>query len=134
MVQSEQRFFIQPQLYIQRVYGERNEAAECIVLKDGAAMEWTKENMIKALSEKAAESRKKAVGEIDTIGQTPGKHPATHILNAEYGLAQYHAYLELLFELDAIDEYVKCSEDGKENAHRILQMVDQQFYKGVKNG
>lgn len=89
-------------------------------------MEWTKESMIEVLTEKARESVKNGINEIDTIGQNPNKQKITHIINAEYHLAQYHAYMNLLEELD-MNKFVELADETETARDQILEFVDQLY-------
>lgn len=89
-------------------------------------MEWTKENIIEVLTEKARESVKNGINEIETIGQNPNKQKITYMINAEYHLAQYHAYMNLLEELD-MNRFVELADETETARDQILGFVDQLY-------
>lgn len=51
----------------------------------------------------------------------------TKILNVEHSIGKYHAYMEILSELD-IDEFVKVSQDTKQQVEEMMKFVEK-IYK-----
>lgn len=47
----------------------------------------------------------------------------TNILNAEYHMGKFHAYMELIEEI-SLDKYVEIGEKTKETRQTILEAID----------
>jgi len=78
--------------------------------------------MLEKLVSKAEESIKKA---LQYANKTDG-NKTTNILNAEYHMGEFNAYMELIEEID-IDKYVELGEKTKETRDTILIAIDKLY-------
>ena len=114
---------------------KRKEEAE--VKNETEQMIFTAEKAIKDLGDKVTESEKTEINElIDkaknamkealvyaekiTDGRTMSEK--TNILNANYYMAQFHAYLELIEDID-LDTFVKLDEETMKDGDRVLERI-----------
>ena len=59
-----------------------------------------------------------AVKEINSLGETR-KADTTHFINASYHFGKYHAYLDILKDLD-MEQLVKCHDRCKDDCDKVL--------------
>ena len=71
------------------------------------------------LISKAEESMEKA---LNYANKTDG-NKTTNILNAEYHMGEFHAYMELIEEI-SVDKYVEIGENTKEARQIVLEAID----------
>ncbi len=75
--------------------------------------------MLEKLTSKAEESMGKA---LHHANKTDG-NKTTNILNAEYHMGEFNAYMELI-EDSSIDKYVEIAEKTKETRQTVLEAID----------
>ena len=75
--------------------------------------------MLEKLINKAEESMEKA---LQNARKTDG-NKTTNILNAEYHMGEFHAYMELIEEI-SLDKYVEIGERTKEARQIVLEAID----------
>ena len=75
--------------------------------------------MLEKLTSKAEESIEKAS---HNANKTDG-NKTTNILNAEYHMGEFNAYMELIEEID-IDKYLEIGEKTKEVRQTVLEAID----------
>lgn len=75
--------------------------------------------MLEKLISKAEESMEKA---LHHANKTDG-NKITNILNAEYHMGEFHAYMELIEEI-SLDKYVEIGEKTKEARQTVLEAID----------
>ena len=76
-------------------------------------------DMLEKLISKAEESMEKA---LHNVNKTDG-NKTTNILNAEYRMGEFHAYMELIEEI-SLDKYVEIGEKTKEARETVLEAID----------
>ena len=76
-------------------------------------------NMLEKLVNKAEESMKNA---LHHANKTDG-NKTTNILNAEYCMGEFNAYMELIEEI-SLDKYVEIGEKTKETSQTVLEAID----------
>ena len=74
---------------------------------------------------KAMESIEAAVKEIDSIGEN-NRENVTHFLNASHNMGKYHAYMDILEDLD-MDQLVKCHDRCKADCDKVLQGMEKLY-------
>lgn len=74
---------------------------------------------------KAMEGIRAAVKEIESIGENR-KSDTTHFINASYNMGKYHAYMEILEDLDT-EQFVKCYERCKPDCDKVLQGMEKLY-------
>lgn len=75
--------------------------------------------MLEKLISKAEESMKKALNYANKIDG----NKTTNILNAEYHMGEFHAYMELIEEI-SLDMYVEIGERTQEARQTVLEAID----------
>jgi hypothetical protein len=75
--------------------------------------------MLEKLTSKAEESMEKALYHAN---KTDG-NKTTNILNAEYYMGEFNAYMELIEDI-SIDKYVEIAEKTKETRQTVLEAID----------
>lgn len=75
--------------------------------------------MLEKLINKAEESMEKA---LQNARKTDG-NKTTNILNAEYHMGEFNAYMELIEEI-SLDKYVEIGEKTKEARQTVLEAID----------
>ena len=75
--------------------------------------------MLEKLTSKAEESMEKA---LHHANKTDG-NKTTNILNVEYHMGEFHAYMELIEEI-SLDKYVEIGEKTKEARQTVLEAID----------
>lgn len=75
--------------------------------------------MLEKLISKAEESMEKALNYANKIDG----NKTTNILNAEYHMGEFHAYMELIEDI-SIDKYVGIGEKTKEARQTVLEAID----------
>ena len=75
--------------------------------------------MLGKLINKAEESMEKA---LQNARKTDG-NKTTNILNAEYHMGEFNAYMELIEEI-SINKYVEIAEKTKEARETVLEAID----------
>lgn len=84
-----------------------------------------KENQIGTLVLKCMENINAAVKEINSLGETR-KADTTHFINASYHFGKYHAYLDILKDLD-MEQFVKCHDRCKDDCDKVLQGMEKLY-------
>lgn len=77
-----------------------------------------KESQIGTLVLKCMESIGAAVKEIESIGENR-KADTTHFINASHSMGKYHAYMDILEDLD-MEQFVKCHDRCKDDCDKVL--------------
>lgn len=75
--------------------------------------------MLEKLINKAEESMGKAL----SYANKTDRNKTTNILNAEYHMGEFHAYMELIEEI-SLDKYVEIGEKTKEARETVLEAID----------
>lgn len=74
---------------------------------------------------KAMESIGTAVKEIESVGKNR-KADTTHFINASYSMGKYHAYMDILKDLD-MEQLVKCHDRCKDDCDKVLQGMEKLY-------
>lgn len=78
--------------------------------------------MLEKLIDKAKNAMKEALVYAEKITDGRTMSEKTNILNANYYMAQFHAYLELIEDID-LDIFVKLSEETMKDGDRVLERI-----------
>ena len=84
-----------------------------------------KEDLIETLVDKIHESMSAAVAAIESIGEDRRSN-ITHFINAEYNIGKYHAYMNVMEDLN-IETFVMCHEKYKEDWHKVMQGMEKLY-------
>ena len=79
--------------------------------------------MLKTLIKRAEEKIERAMGYAMKVKSPKDK---TDILNAQYYMGQFHAYMDMI-EITDIDKYVEIEERTREMRQFILEAVDKLY-------
>ena len=74
---------------------------------------------------KAMESIGTAVKEIESVGKNR-KADTTHFINATHSMGKYHAYMDILKDLD-MEQLVKCHDRCKDDCDKVLQGMEKLY-------
>lgn len=77
------------------------------------------------LTMKAAESIGTAVKEITAIGESRTAD-TTHFINAAHGMGKYHAYMDILSDLD-MEQLIVCHDKHKEDCEKVLNGMEKLY-------
>ena len=83
------------------------------------------ENQIGTLVSKCMECIGAAVKEINSLGEDRRKN-VTHFINAIHGMGKYHAYMDILEDLD-MEQLVKCHDRCKDDCNKVLQGMEKLY-------
>lgn len=84
-----------------------------------------KNSIIGFLVTKAMESIGTAVKEIESVGKIR-KADTTHFINASHSMGKYHAYMDILKDLD-MEQLVKCHDRCKDDCDKVLQGMEKLY-------
>ena len=73
--------------------------------------------------EKLVDKAEKSIAEALKSANKQDGNKITNILNAEYHMGEFHAYMELIEEI-SLDMYVEIGEKTKEARQTVLEAID----------
>ncbi|MBS5304882.1 MAG: hypothetical protein KHZ13_13200 [Firmicutes bacterium] len=82
--------------------------------------------MLEKLIDKAKNAMKEALVDAEKITDGRTMSEKTNILNANYHMAQFYAYLELIEDID-LDTFVKLGEETMKDGDRVLERIDRLY-------
>lgn len=74
---------------------------------------------------KAMESIGTAVKEIKAVGEN-NRENVTHFLNASHSMGKYHAYMDILKDLN-MEQLVKCHDHCKDDCDKVLHGMEKLY-------
>lgn len=74
---------------------------------------------------KAIGSIETAVKEIESVGKNR-EADTTHFINASHSMGKYHAYMDILEDLD-MEQFVKCYDRCKDDCDKVLQGMEKLY-------
>lgn len=79
--------------------------------------------MLEKLVNKAEESIKKALCHANKVKGINDKSDKTDILNAEYYMGQFYAYMEMIEDI-SLNKYVEIGEKTREISQKVLEAIN----------